>query len=89
MRSAITLTATAAMVLSGYDAAKLIGTVLCVIGIIYTVLGAQAELRNAARQADEQREQALLKPHAAWLTQHDVDREFNAMVAAEWTEPSR
>lgn len=66
-------------------------TAVAVVALALTgvAAGIRAEIRKAARAADQQREKALLKPHAAWLHQHDIDRQFNAIVAAEWTEPSR
>jgi hypothetical protein len=52
-----------------------------VLAVIALALGIHTAIRRDARRADQQREKALLKPHAAWLHQHDIDRQFNAMVA--------
>jgi hypothetical protein len=42
-RTAITLTATTAMVLSGYDATILTAAVVCVLCVYYTAVGAYSE----------------------------------------------
>lgn len=61
-------------------------TVYLVVGAIavatisLTVLAMRAEIRDAARIANEQREKALLAPHAKWVDQHDIDRRFNAIA---------
>lgn len=53
---------------------------IAVAAAVLVVLGMRAEIRDAARIADEQREGALLAPHAKWLDQHDIDRQFNAIA---------
>ena len=58
-----------------------IAVALVALALVGLAVGIRTEMRKAARSVDEQRERALLKPHAAWLHQHDIDRQFNAIVA--------
>lgn len=55
--------------------------IVAVAAFVVWVLGFVAELRQSSRRVQEQREKALLAPHAKWLHQHDIDRQFNAIVA--------
>lgn len=58
-----------------------IAVAVAVGALIALAVAARADMRKAAQATDEQRETALLAPHAKWLHQHDVDRQFNAIVA--------
>lgn len=69
MRTATTLTAATAMVLFGTPAAWICAGLCALLFAVRFVRGVREANRTIA-------ETELLTPHAAWISQHEVDRRF-------------